>query len=166
MAITGTTFNLNTIQLKYKAAAAWQDNDVLAAGEVGFESDTGKTKLGDGTTTWKELAYFYDKAIQGVVDGLVTKIAAAETDITGIKERLDTAESSITSYGTRLDSAESTITSQGTRLTTAEESITSHGTRLDTAEGTITSQGTRLTAAEGNIDSILGVTTINANGTN
>lgn len=41
-------------------AATWTSVDpVLSAGEIGLESDTGKIKLGDGTSSWTELDYFY-----------------------------------------------------------------------------------------------------------
>ena len=32
-------------------------NPVLAVGEIGYETDTGKTKKGDGVTPWASLAY-------------------------------------------------------------------------------------------------------------
>lgn len=34
-------------------------NPVLLAGEIGFERDTGRYKMGDGTTAWNDLAYPY-----------------------------------------------------------------------------------------------------------
>ena len=41
-------------------AANWTSVDpVLSAGEIGLESDTDKIKLGDGTSSWTELDYFY-----------------------------------------------------------------------------------------------------------
>ena len=45
----------------YKPAASWDKTTVLKQGEVGFESDTGKWKVGDGATTWEKLAYMVDK---------------------------------------------------------------------------------------------------------
>jgi hypothetical protein len=46
-------------------AAQWTTaNPILTAGEPGFETDTGKFKLGDGTLTWTALAYVgADKAL-------------------------------------------------------------------------------------------------------
>lgn len=45
----------------YGTAAAWTSNNpTLLAGEVGWESDTGKAKLGDGTTAWNSLSYAVD----------------------------------------------------------------------------------------------------------
>jgi hypothetical protein len=49
---------INQIQLRRDTAANWTSvNPVLAAGEVGFETDTRLMKAGDGTTAWTSLAY-------------------------------------------------------------------------------------------------------------
>ena len=46
------------IQLRNDTAANWTSaNPVLAQGELGIESDTGKVKLGDGSTAWSSLSY-------------------------------------------------------------------------------------------------------------
>lgn len=47
------------IQLRRDTAANWSSaNPVLASGEIGFESDTGKLKIGNGSSAWSALAYF------------------------------------------------------------------------------------------------------------
>ena len=46
------------IKLRRDTAANWTaNNPILAAGEPGLETDTGKTKYGDGTTAWTGLGY-------------------------------------------------------------------------------------------------------------
>ena len=47
------------IQLRHDTAANWEANKtvVLLAGELGFETDTNKFKIGDGVKTWVELPY-------------------------------------------------------------------------------------------------------------
>jgi hypothetical protein len=46
------------IEFRRGLAAGWTaTNPVLAAGEPGFETDTGKLKIGDGATAWVGLAY-------------------------------------------------------------------------------------------------------------
>jgi hypothetical protein len=46
------------IQLRRGTAASWTSaNPTLAAGEFGFETDTGKAKIGNGSTAWNSLAY-------------------------------------------------------------------------------------------------------------
>ena len=46
------------IRLRRDTAANWTSgNPVLALGEPGYETDTQKLKVGDGTTAWASLAY-------------------------------------------------------------------------------------------------------------
>jgi len=46
------------LRFKRGTAAQWTAaNPVLLLGEPGFEKDTGKVKIGDGTSTWSALAY-------------------------------------------------------------------------------------------------------------
>jgi hypothetical protein len=64
-----------TIQLRRDTAANWtSQNPVLAVGERGIETDTGKEKSGDGTTHWTSLAYL----------GSATTVADASTSTKGI----------------------------------------------------------------------------------
>ena len=69
------------IQLRRGTAAEWTaTNPVLAAGEMGLETDTGDFKFGNGTDTWSNLAYSLGNAIddyiplseKGVADGVAT----------------------------------------------------------------------------------------------
>lgn len=59
------------IQIKRGTAAAWSSaNPTLNSGEIGFESDTKKMKVGDGSTAWTSLAYTAtDGDISGVTAG-------------------------------------------------------------------------------------------------
>jgi hypothetical protein len=60
----------SVIQIKRGTASAWTSaNTVLAAGEVGFETDTKKMKVGDGSTAWTSLTYT-------VTDGDITGVTA------------------------------------------------------------------------------------------
>jgi hypothetical protein len=66
------------IQLRRGTAASWTSaNPTLAAGEFGFETDTGKAKIGNGVTAWNSLAY----SITGEV-GDITGVTAG-TGLTG-----------------------------------------------------------------------------------
>ena len=50
------------IQIRHDSAADWGSEDpTLADGEIGFETDTGKFKIGDGSTAWSSLTYFCDR---------------------------------------------------------------------------------------------------------
>ena len=49
---------MTTIKLRRGTASEWTTaNPILAAGEMGIETDTRKFKFGDGTTPWNTLAY-------------------------------------------------------------------------------------------------------------
>lgn len=83
-------------QFRRGTAAQWTSaNPTLAAGEFGWETDTGKGKIGDGTTAWTSLAYSVGALsvsnLSGLGAGVATWLAtpssanllAAMTDETG-----------------------------------------------------------------------------------
>jgi len=48
------------MQQRRDTAANWASaNPTLLSGELGYESDTGKWKVGDGSTAWSSLAYSF-----------------------------------------------------------------------------------------------------------
>lgn len=54
------------LQNRRDTAANWTSNNpTLAAGEIGYETDTAKFKIGDGTTAWSSLAYAYTAGAAG-----------------------------------------------------------------------------------------------------
>jgi len=66
------------IQLRRDTAANWTStNPTLASGEMGFETDTGKAKIGNGSSTWTALSY----AVTGAA-GTVTSVVGG-TGLTG-----------------------------------------------------------------------------------
>ena len=49
------------MQIRRDTAANWTSaNPTLSNGEMGYETDTSKMKIGDGTTAWASLGYFVD----------------------------------------------------------------------------------------------------------
>lgn len=64
------------IQHRRDVAADWTAaNPILAAGETGVETDTGKFKIGDGTTPWTGLAYFTPGGGNGTSAALIEEVA-------------------------------------------------------------------------------------------
>jgi hypothetical protein len=54
------------LQNRRDTAANWTSNNpTLAQGEIGYETDTTKFKIGDGTTAWNSLAYAYTAGASG-----------------------------------------------------------------------------------------------------
>ena len=59
------------MQQRRGTAAQWTAaNPILAAGEIGFETDTSKFKMGNGSSTWSALQYFANAAeLASILDG-------------------------------------------------------------------------------------------------
>lgn len=66
------TDTITQFQLRNGTAANWtSSNPILLEGEVGFESDTRKLKLGNGVSAWNDLLY-----VQGYDNPTFTTLAA------------------------------------------------------------------------------------------
>jgi trimeric autotransporter adhesin len=59
------------MQQRRGTAAQWTAaNPILAAGEIGFETDTSKFKMGNGSSNWASLQYFANAAeLTNIIDG-------------------------------------------------------------------------------------------------
>ena len=87
---------LTRMQQRRGVASQWaSENPILGAGEIGFETDNSRFKIGDGLTAWSSLEYFsnqadvttaIDNAISALVDlapetlDTLNEIAAAIND--------------------------------------------------------------------------------------
>jgi len=84
------------IQLRRDTAANWTAaNPVLAAGEMGVETDTLKLKLGDGSTAWNSLGYGLSAPVvptgtgfthitAGTQDGAAKLVEGADVETTAV----------------------------------------------------------------------------------
>lgn len=57
------------IQLRRGTAAQWT-SEVLTSGEIGYETDTGNLKIGDGTTAWASLSYYMSPLLTSTLTDL------------------------------------------------------------------------------------------------
>lgn len=74
---------ITTFQVRRGTAAQWTSvNPVLAAGEEGYETDTRRSKHGDGTSPWNSLPYDTASGSTGNIDG--GKASAVYGGTTGI----------------------------------------------------------------------------------
>ena len=87
------------LKLRRDTAANWTStNPTLAQGEPGYETDTGKLKIGNGSTAWNSLAY---QAAANIVDGtIVNDDINASAAIAGTKIAPDFGAQNVTTTGT------------------------------------------------------------------
>ena len=83
---------ITTIKLRRGTAAQWTStNPVLAAGEMGIETDTQRSKFGDGTSTWSALGYSVgDSSGVGTVEW--TSVLNKPTEFTPVAHTHPTSE--------------------------------------------------------------------------
>lgn len=165
------------MQQRRGTAAEWTAaNPVLAAGEIGYETDTGKFKFGDGTNTWSNLNAFSDASAiigaapatldtleelataiadnptfyQGVADN-TTGLASLTADVASLTTTLNNADAA--NLQTATDYTDTQVTQEaGTRAaadTGLQQSIDSLSSTVGTLSTTVSTGDTTL---QGNID--------------
>lgn len=86
--MAATTVNVQMQQRRDTAAGWTSANPTLLSGELGFETDTYKAKLGDGSTAWNSLSYLPGFAISSyplsTVDIANDAITSAKLDHTSV----------------------------------------------------------------------------------
>ena len=161
------------MQQRRGTALQWTTaNPVLGAGEIGFESDSGKFKIGDGTNTWSNLDYFLTiDELGGSLDDFIplTQKAAAN----GVATLDGTGNIPVNQLGNIIDGSPAalntlnelaaainddaaffttingTIQTQGDDISALSDSVASHDSRLDDAETALGTNGGNITTLQG-----------------
>jgi hypothetical protein len=141
------------MQQRRGTAAQWTAaNPILSAGEIGFESDSGQFKIGDGTTAWVNLTYFKnfdDLDISGYIkdeekgaaNGVATLDGNAQVPIAQLSNLIQTAPAEL-----------DTLAELATGLSNAITSLTADIGNLSTStSATIVDINTDITALTTNL---------------
>lgn len=134
------------IQIRRGTAAQWTAaNPTLAAGEMGVETDTRKTKIGTGSTAWTALAYanvvpsdlsntlsdYLEVADRGVANGVASLDAQGQVPINQLGNVIDAAPGVLDT----LNELAAAINDDANFVTTINSSI---ATKLALSGGTMT----------------------------
>ena len=137
------------IKLRRDTAANWTSTDpTLAAGEAGFESDSNKLKIGDGSTAWTSLGYA--KISPSDIIGVTT--TAAELNIldgvTATAAELNFVDGVTSGIQYQVDSKQNELT--GLTSTVAElnilDGVTATAAELNYSDGVTSAIQTQLDA--------------------
>jgi hypothetical protein len=151
----------------------------LGAGEIGFESDSGKFKIGDGTNTWSNLDYFLTiDELGGSLDDFIplTQRAAANgvatldgtgnipvnqlgNIIDGSPEALNTLNelaAAINDDAAFFTNINADIEALGSDVTALEGAVGGLDARLDDAETAIGTNGGNITTLQGAVTDLEG----------
>jgi hypothetical protein len=101
-------------------------NPILAAGEIGFETDTNQFKIGDGVNAWSALSYFKNledldvqgfiaDSARGAVNGVASLNANGQVPLSQLQELIDNAPSAL-----------NTLNEIATVITSVEGSVDTH----------------------------------------
>lgn len=97
------------MQQRRGTATQWTDaNPVLSAGEIGFETDTGQFKMGDGIANWIDLSYF--KNLEDLGGSLDDYILLTEKGVAnGVATLNESAQIPIEQLATIIQNAPTTL---------------------------------------------------------
>ncbi len=93
------------MQQRRGTAQQWTDADpILAAGEIGFETDTNQFKMGDGVNNWSDLSYFKNlEDLGGSLDDYVP--VTTKGQVNGVAELDSTGNVPLSQLGNLIDGA-------------------------------------------------------------
>ena len=147
------------MQQRRGTAQQWTTaNPILAAGEIGFETDTNQFKMGDGVNLWSALSYFKNLedlggslddyvpvALVGEPDGIATlnanghipisQLGALITNAPGVLDTLGELAEFVTAVDSAVDSHESkTLTVHGIADTAQLETLSGATSKASAAQ--------------------------------
>lgn len=105
-------------------------NPVLLMDEIGRERDTGKLKIGDGVTPWKELDYF-GSDVDTAIKELQSKLAALQGSKDGVVKAADTLVTPRKINGIAFDGSKDITITDDTKIPLSQKGVAGGVATLD-----------------------------------
>jgi len=133
------------MQQRRGTAQQWTDADpILAAGEIGFETDTSQFKIGDGVNAWSDLSYFknledlggtLDDYVplteKGVPNGVATLNSVGRIPLGQLADLVDSAPEALDTLKEIADAVQAAQTA----LTNTEGALSVHNALTESVHG-------------------------------
>ncbi len=148
------------MQQRRGTAAQWTAaNPILAAGEIGFETDTNKFKMGNGTSTWTALQYFANAAeLAAIIDGAPELL----NTLNELAASIGDDPNFLTNYATITETTAAIAASRATSAIDAtNKANAAQSNAVDTAAGALQGHNENELNVHGIADTSLLVTTAN-----
>jgi hypothetical protein len=124
------------MQQRRGTAAQWDAaNPILAAGEIGFVTDTGQFKIGDGVNNWSSLGIFKDF---GDLDGNGFVLDSEKGQPNGVATLTANGNIPISQLGALIDGAPETLNTLkeiGDFVNTVDNAVSNHGILTENVHG-------------------------------
>jgi hypothetical protein len=148
------------MQQRRGTAAQWTAaNPTLAAGEIGFETDTSKFKMGNGSSAWTALTYFANAAeLAAIIDGAPALLNTLDE----LALALGDDPQFLTTIATNLSThANDTTNIHGIVDTNTLATLTNVNAAIQAADGALSTHTADTTSVHGILDTSLLATTAN-----
>jgi archaellum component FlaC len=173
------------MQQRRGTAAQWNSADpILEAGEIGFESDTNKFKLGDGVNQWSDLDYFINEAaistdIEGAIsdtekgsnNGVATLDAFGRIPIEQLGNLVDGAPNALNTLNeiaaalnddenfanaviSQLDAIDSTVGTHSNSLSTITTNLSTINNNINTITSTVGTNSNNIGTLQTDLDAL------------
>lgn len=173
------------MQQRRGTAAQWTSADpILEAGELGFESDTSKFKIGDGINQWSDLDYFINEAaistdIEGAIadsekganNGVATLDAFGRVPIEQLGNLVDGAPNALNTLNeiaaalnddedfanatiAQLDSIGSIVDTHANSLATIDTNIQTINNNISTISSNVSTNANNISTIQGLVDDL------------
>jgi archaellum component FlaC len=173
------------MQQRRGTAAQWNSADpILEAGEIGFESDTNKFKLGDGVNQWSDLDYFINEAaistdIEGAIsdtekgsnNGVATLDAFGRIPIEQLGNLVDGAPNALNTLNeiaaalnddenfanaviSQLDAIDSTVGTHSNSLSTITTNLSTINNNINTITSTVETNSNNIGTLQTDLDAL------------